>query len=312
MPKWRKLHTKTVDSLDLNDMPDDFTRLLWVLLPLKLDRCGRGLDNPAWVRSKIFPLRQDVSVEMVSEAMNWYEARGMIERYEKRGRNYFWIPTWHKYQGSTSREAVSDFPAPDSYIDPNNDTTSLTSSSRPTREQVKSRSCSDVDVDVDTDVEEDSDTDVDVERDVCDLNAFSLVEKATASTLNPILADRIGALIDECEEHRQDLPPPSKGSDITGDKWVCAAIMEAVDSTDRISINYIKAILDRWKQEGFKAPFKRGDNGKRGGNSRKGQSRRYSRDDLPDPAEIRRELQADGYSEEQIRRIVAGEPADDG
>jgi hypothetical protein len=69
MPRWRKLHTKTVDSFDFNDMPDDFTRLLWTLLPLGLDRSGRGIDNSAWVRSKIFPLREDVEAADVAAAM---------------------------------------------------------------------------------------------------------------------------------------------------------------------------------------------------------------------------------------------------
>lgn len=42
MPKYRKLWIKTVESHDINEMPDDFTRLLWVLLPLGLDSEGRG------------------------------------------------------------------------------------------------------------------------------------------------------------------------------------------------------------------------------------------------------------------------------
>ena len=61
MPRYRKLHVKTVESLDINDMPDDFTRLMWVLLPLGLCREGRGIDNPAWIKSKLFPMRLDVS-----------------------------------------------------------------------------------------------------------------------------------------------------------------------------------------------------------------------------------------------------------
>lgn len=36
MPQWRKLHTKSLDSLDINDMPDDFCRVLWLMLPLAL------------------------------------------------------------------------------------------------------------------------------------------------------------------------------------------------------------------------------------------------------------------------------------
>jgi len=71
MPQWRKLHSKTLDSLDVNDMPDDFTRLLWVILPLILDRCGRGIDSAAWVRAKAFPLREDVTPEAVATALDW-------------------------------------------------------------------------------------------------------------------------------------------------------------------------------------------------------------------------------------------------
>ena len=112
MPRYRKLHTKTVESLDVNDMPDDFTRLLWVLLPLGLCAEGRGVDNARWVQSKIFPLRLDVTIEMIGSAMAWYESRGMLVRYQVDGRGYFHIPTFHRYQGNTIKEAASEYPAP--------------------------------------------------------------------------------------------------------------------------------------------------------------------------------------------------------
>ncbi len=70
MPQWRKFHAKATESLDINDMPDDFTRLLWVMLPLKLCREGRGMDSAAWVRSNIFPLREDITLDMVLAAMD--------------------------------------------------------------------------------------------------------------------------------------------------------------------------------------------------------------------------------------------------
>ncbi len=34
MPQWRKLHVKATESLDIHEMPDDFTRLLWVMLDI--------------------------------------------------------------------------------------------------------------------------------------------------------------------------------------------------------------------------------------------------------------------------------------
>jgi hypothetical protein len=112
MPRYRKLHVKTVESLDVNDMPDDFTRLFWVLLPLGLCREGRGLDNSAWIKAKLFPLRLDVIPEMITNAMAWFCERGMVVRYEVEGRHYFHVPSFARYQGTTTKEAESDYPPP--------------------------------------------------------------------------------------------------------------------------------------------------------------------------------------------------------
>ena len=109
MPQWRKFWVKSTESMDINDMPDDTTRLLWVMLPLGLDSEGRGVDNPAWVKAKIMPLRMDVTLEMVETAMSWYADRGMITRYDVSGRKYFVVGSWHDYQ-STSKEAPSQYP----------------------------------------------------------------------------------------------------------------------------------------------------------------------------------------------------------
>lgn len=116
MPQYRKLHVKSVESLDINDMPDDFTRLLWVLLPLGLDAEGRGLDNMSWIKSKVMPLREDVTPAMLEAAMKWYQERKMIERYEVDGRLFFTIPTWHIYQGDTARETKSNYPPSNSGV----------------------------------------------------------------------------------------------------------------------------------------------------------------------------------------------------
>lgn len=156
MPKYRKLYTKTVDSLDINDMPDDFTRLFWVLLPLALDREGRGMDNLAWLKSKVFPLRLDVTGDMICDAMAWWESRKMIERYQGNGRSYFWVPTFAKYQGNTVKEAASEFPAPPGWTEPQRapdvpppdlgERSDIGEDySRPTPELVKSESVTDAD-----------------------------------------------------------------------------------------------------------------------------------------------------------------------
>jgi hypothetical protein len=154
MPKWRKFHLKTLDSVDINDMPDDFTRLLWAYLPLILDSAGRGIDNATWVRSKAFPMRHDVTDEKCELALIWFAERGMIERYEVGPRQYFCIPTWEDYQGKTDREALSVIPEkPSKPL--KNKVSQVKSKSRPTHDLGPSWSGLDVDVDVDVEVDTD-------------------------------------------------------------------------------------------------------------------------------------------------------------
>ena len=126
MATWRKLHTKVTESWDFQDMPDDFTRVLWLLLPLALDKEGRGLDSSAWIRSKLMPLRDNTTDKILS-AMDWYAEHRMIVRYEHEQHKYFFVPTWKDYQ-STDREADSHLPDP------------LMSNSNITRELVMSNS----------------------------------------------------------------------------------------------------------------------------------------------------------------------------
>ncbi len=155
MPQWRKLHVKTVDSLDVNDMPDDFTRLLWVVLPLGLDSKGRGLDNTSWVKARTMPLREDVTGAQIGAALDWFAARGMIERYEVAGRRYFYLPTWRLYQGDTSRETDSVIPEPD-VVDAAPIQEQVTTGSRPAHDLLTSNSRTDSDADADSETDSDA------------------------------------------------------------------------------------------------------------------------------------------------------------
>jgi len=153
MPKYRKLHACTLDSLDLAAMPDDFTRLMWLMFPLILSRDGTTLDHPHYLRSKLFPLRSDVSEEMISAALDWFIERGMVKRYKADERGYLYFPTFSKYQGDTKREAESTFPPPPAeLVNPD-----CTTNSRPTHEPVTTNSRSQVDAQVDAQVEVDAD-----------------------------------------------------------------------------------------------------------------------------------------------------------
>lgn len=133
MPKYRQLHTKIVDSYDFNDMPDDFTRVFWILLTVTVDSEGRALDNSSWLRSRMFPLRENMDTKPIDKAMDWLSHRRMIIRYSSNGRNYFYIPTFKSYQSGTEKEAKSVLPEPPEL---------LQSYSKPTTELVDSLSAS--------------------------------------------------------------------------------------------------------------------------------------------------------------------------
>ncbi len=136
MPQYRKLYTKSVESFDIADMPDDFTRLMWVFLPLKSCSQGRGINHPSWLKSQLFPLRSDVTLEQVENAMRWYTERGMTKLYRVDNRPYYVIENWAKYQGNTTKEAKSPYPEP-------NEENLVRSKSRASQELVPKESVTD-------------------------------------------------------------------------------------------------------------------------------------------------------------------------
>lgn len=112
MVQYRALHAKVIQSFDFNEMPDDFTRLTWLLLPLGVDCEGRGIFNAAWVKAKLFTLRDDVPSERVLAALDWFASRGMIAIYSVDGRQYFYLTNFKTYQRGLDKEAKSVLPPP--------------------------------------------------------------------------------------------------------------------------------------------------------------------------------------------------------
>ena len=154
MPKWRRLHVKIIESHEFNEMPDDFTRLVWLLLPLAMDKEGRSIDNASLVKARTMPMREDVTAADVRKALDWFADHGMIVRYEVDGHGYFYIPTWHKYQ-NTAREAESEYPAPPEHAEgerreSNSRVTHelVASNSRVAHESGKQKSSPDIDIDI--------------------------------------------------------------------------------------------------------------------------------------------------------------------
>lgn len=214
MPTYRKLHTKILDSYDFAEMPDDFARVVWMLMPLIQDSEGRGIYNMAWVRSKMFPLRPDISLEALSAAFEWFIERGMVIIYTVDGKTYFYTPTFKNYQTGTEREARSVLPAPQEVL----------SRSREGQELVEVAATATAYESVSESVSVNTRP-----------NVFSIYEKEIGM-LTPMIGEKL-------ELAEREYPPG----------WVEDAIKESATHNAR-SWAYAEKILQRWKVDGHAPP----------------------------------------------------------
>jgi DnaD/phage-associated family protein len=218
MPRYRQLHLSILDSPSFSAMPDDGIRVFWMLLPLILDRDGRGYDEPPWIRNRMFP-RRDVPISEVERCMDYLARQGMIARYSANGSRYFHIPTWKLYQTGTDREAVSRIPEPPKPQEP------IPTNSQPTPEQVPGNT---------------------MQYNAIQCNGGGGGIDENAKKVFTAYENEIGMLTPitygELETLLQDYPAD----------WILAAIKEAVLQNAR-RLPYVKAILARWKVDGFQA-----------------------------------------------------------
>lgn len=212
MPTYRKLHTKILDSYDFAEMPDDFTRVFWMLLIVVVDSEGRGIDNPAWLRSRMFPLRDDIRSDQLEGAMAWLHNRKMLLRYEVNGRGYFQVAKFKDYQSGTEREAKSVLPG-----------------IPVTQEEVVTNSGVNQELPRPAVV-----VSVSVNESVNEYESVYAVYEKEIGILTPTIAD-------ELKLAESEYPPG----------WMVEAIQEAAKNNAR-SWKYAHAILKRWKAEGKK------------------------------------------------------------
>jgi hypothetical protein len=232
MPKYRKLHTKIVESFDFNDMPDDFHRLFWTLLPLVASREGTLPDHATLILSKVFPMRRDVEASQVEAALDWFAAHDMIRYYEANGRRYIWIVNFAEYQGVTEKEAASEYPpVPES----------VKTNSGQTLDQFQTKSCLDADAPANATTNATADV----------VAAAPPPEPPQPPPPDPAVAEVFRAW-----ENANGLATATHSGlllamvDEYGGAWVRDAIGEAAASTNHFAPRYIESILQRWKRDG--------------------------------------------------------------
>lgn len=109
----RLLNRKVVLSVAMHTLPDDTARLLATWMIPQLDKNGVFYADPAVVRSLVFPMRPEVSIDAVSRILDAMEAAGLIVRFEALGRRWLSWPGFAENQpGLRQDRERTDFPEP--------------------------------------------------------------------------------------------------------------------------------------------------------------------------------------------------------
>lgn len=101
---------------------DQTAALMWPWVLTVFDDWGRAEANIKKLKALTFPAMQNITYDVIENALTLYDAVGLIELYEVDGKRYMAVPLekWYKYQTHMNRKnrrpgadkLSSDFPAP--------------------------------------------------------------------------------------------------------------------------------------------------------------------------------------------------------
>lgn len=273
MARGRMLNNKITENELVAGLSNDTSRLGFTWLISFCDVEGRVHGNPALVRAKLFPLRDDMTNdEMASYIREWAEA-GLIEWYEDdTGRLWIQFPGFTKNQKGLDRrkEPASEIPPPTpegkekvrtkyvlstyqvrtEYVpstyqvqhkrteqkrteQKRNTTTTRASEAQAAKQQRNNN-------DATTHAREAETVEQKLE------NAGMMLNKG--------ILDWLQAKESELKEHIDKLPDRAPGAGLMPDDWLRAAIDEAMGSAEngRFNLRYLDTILDGWEVRGFR------------------------------------------------------------
>lgn len=111
---WRKIDSCIFGSRKWNGLPDDFCRLLYVLLIVNADPWGIEQGDAARIKATCCPLLSHIGIDDVEAALVALDASGLIQVYDAVGRRFYHVTRWDDFQriDDTRRGRRSQFPAP--------------------------------------------------------------------------------------------------------------------------------------------------------------------------------------------------------
>lgn len=98
----------TSDSIDELNW---FEEVLFCRLLVNCDDYGRFDGRPKIIKNKLFPLKDNLTVKAVENAVNKLASVGLVALYVFEGKPYLYLPTWNEHQ--IVRAKRSRYPAPE-------------------------------------------------------------------------------------------------------------------------------------------------------------------------------------------------------
>ena len=137
MARGRFITNEITRDKRINNLSDDTSRLAFTWLVTFADCEGRTYGDPAILRSMLFPRRQDITIEKMSEYVSEWSNSGLVVWYKANEDLYIWFPAFEKNQSGLrkSREAQSIIPQP-SGVCPSQDADELQSNSGVTPDEI--------------------------------------------------------------------------------------------------------------------------------------------------------------------------------
>ena len=95
---------------------DDIDRLSWFeevvfyRLLVNCDDYGRFDGRPAILKSRLFPLKENITLKSVESAIHTLASAGLVVLYEFEGTPYLYLPTWARHQNIRAKR--SRYPEP--------------------------------------------------------------------------------------------------------------------------------------------------------------------------------------------------------
>ena len=105
---------ESVCTSDTIDGLSWFEEVLFYRLIVNCDDFGRFDGRVAVIKNRLFPLKENLTLKTVSEAINRLASAGLVALYEFEGKPYLHLPTWNEHQNVRAKR--SKYPAPEDAV----------------------------------------------------------------------------------------------------------------------------------------------------------------------------------------------------